>query len=242
MVITKKAVESDICKKKIDSLLKKLEISYKNISDYILAFIHKSIVNERPDFAPNDNERLEFLWDAILELVITSSLFNDFPEKQEGELTDLRSAIVRWKNLAGIARDLWFNDYLYLWNGEEQWGGRNNNYILANTLEAFLWALYIDLWFEESSIFINKYIYNTLDKIMEEELFRDAKTTIQEYIQANYDVTPIYKVLDESWPDHNKKFMVGIFIWDKQVWFWEWSSKKKAQEKAAVNALEIIKK
>ncbi len=242
MVVTKKATDCEICKKKIITLLESLGIKYKNTSNYILAFIHKSLVNERPDFAPTHNERLEFLWDAVLELVITSRLFNEFPEKQEWELTDLRSALVRWKNLANIAKNLWLNKYLYLWKWEELWGWRTNNYILANTVEAFLWALYLDLWFEEASEFINKHIYTTLGKIMEERLFKDAKTTIQEYAQAEFDITPIYKVLDEFWPDHEKNFTVGVFLWDKQVWTWKWWSKKKAQEKAAEDWLENLKK
>ena len=115
MVIVRKAIEDEIQIKKVSNLLEVLGIDYKNISNYILAFIHRSIVNERPDFAPEHNERLEFLWDAVLELVITWNLFVNFPEKAEWELTDLRSAIVRWKNLAKIAKSLWFSEF-YLSN------------------------------------------------------------------------------------------------------------------------------
>ncbi len=236
MVITKKAVENEEIKKKIAWLLKELNIKYNVISDYILAFIHRSIVNERPDFAPVHNERLEFLWDAVLELIITDNLFVDFTDKQEWELTDMRSSIVRWKNLAKIAKKLWFSKYLFLGKWEELSWWRDNDYILANTVEAFLWALYLDKWFKEASIFVNKYIYITLKDILKKDSIKDYKTLIQELIQAKYDITPIYKVLKESWPDHNKLFIIWIFMWDKCIWEWSWSSKKKAQESAAKDA------
>lgn len=241
MVVTKKAIESEHCKNKIETLLIKLDIKYKNIGDYILAFIHKSIVNEKPDFAPTHNERLEFLWDAVLELVITDSLYIQFPNKQEWELTDLRSAIVRGRNLASVSKQLWLEKYLFLWKGEELSWWRNNDYILANTLEAFLWAMYLDIWYKWSSDFIIKYIYNSLDSILENELFKDYKTQIQEYTQAEFDITPTYKVINETWPDHDKNFEVWVYLKEELIWKWVWSSKKKAQEKAAKDGLIIYK-
>ncbi len=236
MVITKKAVDSDICRDKISKLLDTLDIEYNDISLYILAFIHRSIVNERPDFAPIHNERLEFLWDAVLELVITNNLYKNFKEKQEWELTDMRSSIVRWRNLAMIAKELWLSDYLFLWKWEELSWWRNNDYILANTLEAFLWALYIDTSFKNVSDFIDKYIYSTLDEIIKNDFIKDYKTLIQELIQAEFDITPIYKVLKERGPDHDKEFIVWVFMWEKCMWEWVWTSKKKAQEASAMNA------
>lgn len=242
MVITKKAIENEIYIIKIGKILEILWIPYNNISHYILAFIHRSIVNERPDFAPNHNERLEFLWDAVLELIITDNLFNDYPEKKEGELTDIRSAIVRWRNLSKIAKELNFSEYLLLWKWEEKSWWRTNNYLLANVVEAVLWAIYTDLWIEESKKFVNKYIYPTITNIFEENLIKDYKTTIQEFAQAKYDTTPEYKVMNEEWLDHKKIFEVWIYFWEKLIWIWLWSSKKKAQEKAAENwYLKLIK-
>ena len=236
MVITKKAIESDFYREKSEKLLKKLDINYKNLDLYVLCFIHRSIVNERPDFAPEHNERLEFLWDAVLELIVTEKLFKDFPNKTEWELTDIRSAIVRWKNLSLVAKKLNFWEYLFLWKWEEKTWWRDNNYILANTVEAFLWALYLDLWIEKARDFVEKYIYSSLSTILEENLTKDYKTLFQELSQADFEITPEYKLISETWPDHDKRFEVWAYIWEKKYWVWIWTSKKKAQEDAAKNA------
>jgi len=236
LVITQKAVDSEIYRSKASNFLDSLDISYNDVGVYVLSFIHRSIVNERNDFAPEHNERLEFLGDAVLELVITHSLFQDFPEKQEWELTDMRSALVRGKNLALIAKNLWFSDFLFLWKGEEKSWGRNNDYILANTVEAFIGAIYTDLWFEAARDFIVKHVYSTLPSSMEEVNFKDYKTLLQEYTQAHMDVTPSYEVMEESWPDHDKKFLVCALSWDTNIWQWTGTSKKKAQESAAKDA------
>ncbi len=238
MVIVKKAIEHPDVIEKVTSLLKKLEINFNMISYYIHSFIHRSIVNERPDFAPEHNERLEFLWDSVLELVITDNLYNDFIDKTEWELTDIRSALVRWRNLAKVSRDLWFSEFLLLWKWEELWWWRDSDYLLANTLEAFIWAIYIDLWIENAKNFINKFIYPTLKEILENNYFKDFKSLIQEYAQAEFDITPTYEVLLEEWPDHDKNFKVWIYIWDKLIWTWSGSSKKKWQEQAAKDAYE----
>ncbi len=238
MVIRKNILENTQVIEEISWLLKKLHIEYKIIDNYILSFIHRSIVNEKPDFAPTHNERLEFLWDAVLELIITDNLFNDFPDKPEWELTDIRSAIVRWRNLAQISKKLDFSKYLFLWKWEDLWWWRESNYLLANTLEAFIWAIYIDLWIKNAKTFVDKHIYSSLWEIIESKSFKDFKSIIQEFIQSEFDITPTYEVLDESWPDHNKNFEVWIYIWEKVIWKWVWSSKKKAQEQAAKDAYE----
>lgn len=242
MVIRKKAIESEALIEKFEKLLIKLEIDYKEISHYILAFIHRSVVNEKPDYAPEHNERLEFLWDAVLELVITNNLFRNYPKKTEWELTDIRSAIVRGTNLSKIARKLNFSEYLVLWKWEEMTGWRTNDYLLANVVEALLWAIYIDLWLNEATKFIDKHIYPSVDEIIKNNLTKDFKTTIQEYAQAEFEVTPSYQVLSETWLDHDKTFEVWVYLWEKLVWTWIWSSKKKAQEKAAENWFNNIKK
>ena len=236
MVITQKAVDSEIYQRKMSDFLWKLSLPFHDVKKYILAFIHRSIVNERNDFAPEHNERLEFLWDAILELVITHKLFSDFPEKQEWEMTDMRSALVRGRNLAEVAKRLGFMEYLFLGKGEEKSGGRENDYILANAVEAFIWALYLDNWYDVARDFIENHIYGTLPHILENKLFKDFKTLLQEYTQAEKDITPHYDVISESGPDHNKSYVVWVFLKEKKIGEWTGTSKKKAQESAAESA------
>lgn len=233
LVIVEKAVNSKVMHDKVSIVLNKLHIEYKNISLYVLSFIHRSIVNERPDYTPEHNERLEFLWDAVLELAITKNLYKDFPKKPEGELTDIRSALVRWTNLAKVAKNLWLPEYLLLGKWEEMSWGRSNDYLLANVVEALLWAIYLDLWVEVASNFVDEYIYITLEDILKNNKTKDHKTIIQEYAQAEYEITPTYNIHSESWPDHDKTFEVWVYLEEKLVWTWTWSSKKKAQESAA---------
>lgn len=240
LVITLLAVESEKCQEKVKILLSKLGISYKDIKLYVLAFIHRSIVNERNDFAPEHNERLEFLWDAVLELVITHELYLQYPEKQEWELTDMRSALVRWRNLSAVAKNLQFPEYLYLWKWEEKSGWREKDYILANTFESFLGALYLDLGFESAKQFILDHVYVTLPHILSNNLFKDFKTLLQEYVQAQHDITPHYEVVSESWPDHDKSYEIAVFMWEKQLGKGSWSSKKKWQEDAAKHAYQTL--
>ena len=177
-----------------------------------------------------------------MELVITNNLYNDYPEKTEGELTDIRSALVRWTNLSKIARQLNFSEYLILWKWEEMTGWRTNDYLLANVVESILWAIYLDLWIEKATNFVDKYIYPTITNILKYNRTKDFKTTIQEFAQAKYDITPSYKVISESWLDHNKTFKVWVYLDKKLIWKWIWTSKKKAQEKAAESWFNSINK
>ncbi len=225
---------------KLEKFLKLLKIPYKNISLYIQAFVHKSILNEKTTDFNESNERLEFFWDAVLELIITEFIFFLYPEKPEWELTDLRSAIVKWKNLALVSTKLKFQNYIILSKWELLAWWNENPYILANTLEAFLWALYIDLGYKQAKKFIEDNILSTLDEILKNKLYVDPKSYLQELIQSKHNITPIYEVLSESWQDHNKIYNIWVFFNDKQIWQWKWSSKKKAQKNAAENAIENI--
>lgn len=241
MVVTQKVTKNNNYIDKYSKFINDLKIEFKNIELYILAFVHRSVVNERPDFAPEHNERLEFLWDAVLELVTTERLFLEFPEKTEWELTDIRSAVVRWRNLALVSRRLNLNDYLILWNWERKTGWADNDYILANTVESLIWAIYLDLGFKIAKEFILEKIYKTsIDEILHKKLFKDAKSSIQEFSQAKFEITPNYKLISDSGPDHNKNFEVGVYIWEKQVWIWTWTSKKKAEESAAIDACNYL--
>lgn len=236
MVPTKKLFENELYINKISKLLKKLEVVPNSLNNYLLAFVHRSLVNEKPDLSAEHNERLEFLWDSVLELVITHKLFIDYPEKSEWELTDYRSSIVKWKHLADVARKLWFAEQLILWKWEELGWWRNNDYLLANSVESFIGALYLDLWYDEAEKFILKNIYSNLENIIENDLLKDYKSLLQEYTQRVFNITPEYRVLKESWADHNKNYFSWVFLHETMIWSWNWSSKKKSQEDSAKNA------
>lgn len=236
MVITKKLFENELYITKIEKLLFSLDIQPISHNSYLLAFVHRSLVNEKPDLSSEHNERLEFLWDAVLELVITSKLFQDYPDKPEGQLTDYRSSIVKWKHLADVARRLWFPEYLILGKWEELGWGRNNDYLLANCVEAFIWAIYIDVWYEKAQEFILEHIYSHLEGIINNDLLKDHKSLLQEYTQRVFYITPEYRVLEESGLDHEKNYLSWVFLGETMIGSGNGSSKKKSQEDAATNA------
>lgn len=236
MVITKQLFENEMYIAKIEKLLLSLDIQPVSYNSYLLAFVHRSLVNEKPDLSPEHNERLEFLWDAVLELVITSKLFQDYPDKPEWQLTDYRSSIVKGKHLSDVARRLWLPEYLILWKWEELGGGRNNDYLLANCMEAFIGAMYIDLWYEKVQEFILKHVYSHLESIIDNDLLKDHKSLLQEYTQRVFYTTPEYRVLEESGLDHEKNYLSWVFLRETMIGSWNGSSKKKSQEDAAKNA------
>lgn len=236
MVPTKKLFENEMYINKIIKLLDTLDIVPNEFNNYLLAFVHRSLVNEKPDLSPEHNERLEFLWDAVLELVITSKLFQDYPKKPEWELTDYRSSIVKWKHLANVAKTLGFQNYLILWKWEELGWGRNNDYLLANCVEAFIGAMYLDIWYEEAQKFILKHIYANLEWIIHNDLLKDYKSLLQEHTQRVFNITPEYKVLDESGLDHEKNYQSWVFLKTLLIGTGNGSSKKKSQEEAAKDA------
>ncbi len=221
---------------RLEKLLISLEIPYTSKNAYVLPFIHRSILNEI-QFSES-NERLEYLWDAVLELFITEALFLQFPEKPEGELTDIRSALVRWRNLASIAEWMGLQEYILLSRWEIQAGGNSNPYILANTFEALLGAVYLDAGFVFAKKFVQNHVLSTLDSILWASLHIDPKSHLQELTQALFWVTPEYNILEERWHDHEKQYRVGVYIEWKHIGTGEGTSKKKASIEAAKNALE----
>lgn len=233
-------IDSKELEKNVEELLGFLQIPYKNINLYTQSFVHKSILNEQWNKFTQSNERLEFFGDAVLELAITEMLYFKFPDKEEWELTDIRSAIVRGKNLASISDKLNFNKYIVLSKWEMLAWWSDNPYILANTLEAFLWAIYIDLGFKNAKLFVEKYIFSSLEEIIEQSLHIDPKSKLQEIVQSKYCITPNYEVLEESWLDHDKNYKIWVYYNWNIIWNWEWSSKKRAQKNAAENALNNI--
>ena len=220
-------------------LEKKLKVKFKNKDLLTQAFIHRSYLNENPKFHLFHNERLEFLGDAVLELVVTEYLFQKYPKKSEGELTHWRAALVNAKILSQIAQDIDFNSFLLLSRGEAKELGKARQYILANTFEAFVGSLYLDQGYEVCQKFIKKHLIKELPKIIETRSFEDAKSLFQEQAQERAGVTPTYQVLKESGPDHAKHFIIGVFLKDELIAQGSGFSKQEAQEKAAKKALEI---
>ena len=225
--------------KDFSSLEKKLNLIFTNKDLLIQAFTHRSYLNENPDFHLDHNERLEFLGDAVLELVVTEELFKEYPQKSEGELTNWRAALVNAKMLAGIARELGFNEFLLLSRGEAKEEGKAREYILANVFEALIGALYLDSVYQSCVDFLKKHLFAKLPEIIEKGLFKDPKSRFQEEAQERVGITPTYKVLKEWGPDHAKHFLVGVFLGEEMVAEGEGSSKQEAELEAAENALEI---
>ena len=222
-------------------LEKKIGIKFKDADLLTRAFVHRSYINEHRNEGLEHNERLEFLGDAVLELAATRHLFDKLPDKAEGEMTSLRSALVKGKHLAEISHELGLGEYLFLSNGEEKSGGREKNYILANTLESLIGAIYLDKGHEVAGKFIENFILTRLDEIMEKELHIDAKSRFQEICQEKEDITPHYDVLSEEGPDHGKSFTMGAYIGEKLIARGEGSSKQRAEDNAAENALKVKK-
>lgn len=222
---------------KVSAFLTSLQILPKNIELYYLACIHRSVLNEATSGYTSSNERLEFLWDAVLELVVTEALFQDFPEKLEWELTDIRSALVRGRNLAEVALRAGFSDVIQLSRGESIALGHENPYILANTFEAITGALYIDQGFEKTRTFLLHHVYVTLPHILEKWLYVDPKSHLQELTQWIWGYAPTYEVIEEIGADHNKQYVVRATLWGVSLGEGRWSSKKKAEQDTAENAI-----
>jgi ribonuclease-3 len=205
----------------------------------VQALTHRSYLNENPHFELGHNERLEFLGDAVLELAVTEELYARFPDKPEGELTSYRAALVNSAMLSAIATDLAMNDYLLLSRGEAKDTGRARQFILANAFEAVIGALYLDRGYEAARAFIDRVLISRLDEVFAKKLYKDSKSLFQEEAQERVGVTPTYEVVREWGPDHDKHFIVGVFLGKEKVAEGEGPSKQLAQEEAARNALHL---
>ncbi len=203
------------------------------------AFTHRSYLNESPD-VDSSNERLEFLGDAVLELIVSKHLFHKFPDKPEGELTALRASLVKTTTLAQIASKLDFGSQLLMSKGEDAGGGRQNPGLLANTFEAVLGAIYLDSDLETATAFLQTHLFPLLDTIIRDQLYRDFKSLFQETVQAQGHPTPTYEVVDQSGPDHQKSFTVSVLVADKPIATGSGMSKQQAQQQAAQNALKKL--
>jgi len=221
----------------LSKLEQKLGIKFNNKDLLKQALVHRSYINENPDFYLGNNERLEFLGDAVLELAVTEYLYRNYPNP-EGELTSWRAALVNSKMLAKIARRLGINKYLFLSKGEEKDTPRAKECILANAFEAIIGAIYLDKGYKKAKEFVDKNIIKELPEILEKQLYKDPKSRFQEEAQDRVGITPTYEVLEEWGPDHRKHFIVGVFLENDLIAKGEGDSKREAQEDAAKNALE----
>lgn len=213
-----------------------VEFGYKDLLTQALT--HRSFLNEHKNLKGKHNERLEFLGDAVLELAITRFLFEKYPDKNEGDMTSIRSALVNATICAEVAKEIKVNDFLLLSRGEAKDTGRARQYILANALEAIIGAIYLDAGYDKADEFIMKHIAPMTEKIVREELWIDAKSKFQEKAQDIAGITPSYKTLKETGPDHDKKFLVGVFLGENLVSEGEGDSKQDAEQSAARHALK----
>lgn len=224
--------------KDMRALAASLEIPFREDGHLTQAMVHRSYLNEHPDFPTGHNERLEFLGDAVLELVVTEHLYNTY-DNPEGELTNWRAALVNGDNMAEVGMALGIEKYLYLSRGEEKdAGSKARRYILANAMEAIIGAIYLDFGWDMAKEFVHARVMHTLPAILENKLYIDPKSRFQEAAQSRMSVTPSYRVLDETGPDHNKKFRIGVYIGKELVAEGTGSSKQEAQIDAAAKGLE----
>ncbi|MCK5332341.1 ribonuclease III [Candidatus Parcubacteria bacterium] len=222
----------------LEKLEEKIGVKFINKDLLQQSLVHRSYINEHKNFELDQNERLEFLGDAVLELVTTEFLYNRF-SNPEGELTNYRAALVNRKMLAKISIEIGLDEYLLMSKGESKDTGRARQYIIANALEAVIGAIYLDQGYDQSKKFIEKYFLSKMDDILEEKSYQDPKSTFQEVAQDKVGVTPSYKVIREWGPDHDKHFLIGVFLGEEKIAEGEGISKQAAQRKAAENGLEV---
>lgn len=220
----------------LTSIESTIGVAFKNKDLLRQVFIHRSYLNENPGCKLGHNERLEFLGDAVLELVVTEYLYNNYTNP-EGELTNWRSALVRGQHLAEICGEMGLGDYLLLSRGEEKSGGKARQILLANMFEALLGAMYLDSALEPVRRLIHDKVTSRLANILEKESYIDPKSRLQELTQAKEGVTPHYEVMSEQGPDHAKEFTVGVFLGSRKLAEDKGASKQTAEQAAAAAAL-----
>lgn len=225
----------------LSTLQKALGLKFKNTDILRQAMVHRSYINEHPDFACGHNERLEFLGDAVLEIVITEYLYLNYPDTPEGDLTNWRASLVNAKMLYIIATELDLEAYLYLSRGEaKDKNKKSRHYILANAVEALIGAIYLDQGLDSAKDFILKYIAVKLPEILKTQAYLDPKSRFQEQAQDKRGITPRYEIIAEEGPDHAKMFTVGLYVEDELVSTGDGSSKQEAQVDAAAKGLKIL--
>lgn len=225
--------------KKFTDLENKLDIKFKNENILENVFIHRSFLNEHKNFHLPSNEKLEFLGDSVLSLITSVYLYKKYPHLKEGDYTEIKAAIVRTESLAESAKSINLGTYLYLSKGQDRELGRQNKNILADCFEALIAAIFIDASFESAYNFVLKYLFNNnLDKIISNRLYLSPKSSLQEYTQAKFKITPLYKIIEEKGPDHNRIFKIEVIIKGIKYGTGLGKSKKEAEEEAARKTLE----
>lgn len=223
-------------------LEKVISIEIKSKSLLNTVFVHRSYLNEHKQFSLPSNEKMEFLGDSVLSLITSVYLFKNYPALQEGDYTEIKSAIVKTESLAIAAATLNLGKYLYLSKGEELGGGRTNKNILADCFEALIACIFIDRSFEKAYTFICRHLFqDKLDVIVKDKTYQSSKSRLQEIIQAKYKTTPSYQIIEEKGPEHKRIFTVAVYFADKKLGAGTAGSKKEAEEKAARAAFENIK-
>jgi len=236
METVKEYLEKDFPK-----LEKRINIKFNQPNYLVQALVHRSYLNENRDFALGHNERLEFLGDAVLELVVTEFLFENY-SNPEGEMTSWRAALVNAKMCAQVANEIKMEEYLFLSHGESKDAGtKAREYIMANIMESVIGAIYLDQGWDVSKQFITHWIISKLPEVLKKSLWLDAKSRFQEASQEIVGITPNYKVLKEEGPDHAKEFIVGVYLDKEKIAEGKGSSKQEAQVDAADEALKIKK-
>ena len=228
--------------KKNLELEKKIGVNFKNKDLFENVFIHRSYLNEHKKFHLPSNERLEFLGDSVLSLITSVYLFRKYKSLEEGDYTEIKSSIVKTESLAEAANNLCLNDYLLLSRGEQKGGGHDNKNILADCFEALIGAIFLDQSFEKAFAFVVNFLFkDTLDYIVDNKLYLSSKSKLQEVIQGKYKMTPVYKVLEETGPEHKRIFKIGVYFKGKKLGVGIAPSKKEAEEIAAKSAFENLK-
>ena len=223
--------------KDISGLEKVIDIKFKDEKLLQQALVHRSYLNENPSFELDQNERLEFLGDAVLELIVTEHLYQNY-SNPEGELTNWRASLVKSDSLAQAANKINVDDYLYLSRGESKdKNTKARNYILANAFEAIIGAIYLDQGYKKAAEFVSNNILSNLENILTNKLYLDPKTRFQEASQEKNSTTPTYKVVSEEGPDHKKEFTVGVYLEEDLVACGKGTSKQEAETEAAKEAL-----
>lgn len=213
-------------------------VTFQDKSYLLSAMTHRSYLNEHKEATQDHNERLEFLGDAVLELVVTDFLYRKYPEKPEGELTAVRAALVNTNSLAEASTKLGINDHLLLSKGEAKDTGRARVYILANAFEAMIGAMYLDQGYDVAAGFIAAQLFELTERIVEKRLWQDAKSRFQELSQEHAGVTPSYETLGQVGPDHDRTFTVGVFLKDEKIAEGQGRAKQEAEQAAAEKAIE----
>lgn len=222
-------------------LEEKLGLNFKDKNLLKEAITHRSYLNENPSWPFSQNERLEYLGDAVLELAVTERLYRDYPNYQEGWLTSIRAALVNYQMLARVAREIFLEEHILLSRGEAKDTGKAREVILANAFEALVGAIYLDQGFEVTRRFIEEAVLSHLPEVIEKGLYRDPKSLLQEIVQEKMKLTPTYRVLKEEGPDHQKKFEVGVYFGEKIIKTGSGTSKQEAEVNAADLALNGLK-